>query len=231
MAREGAAEVNMRAFLCLASILALAACGNDEAPTSEGAVLVGTMESALVQEAGKGDHAGAFELTINGDPHAVEVDADGSFVVRSMPTGDLIVTVRIAGISGQLHIEGVHRGEIVQVTIQSGPGALQISVVRRDAPPVAEVEHLLPVHGEKIEIKGNGTVFMLEPAIYAGPIELKGNDVTLIGWWEGTCDPALRTVITGPLEVKGNGARLIDVDIEGALEVKGNNAEIFTHCP
>jgi hypothetical protein len=70
------------------------------------------------------------------------------------------------------------------------------------------------------QLRENNLIIVLDPdIIYEGNIEIRGNNIVILGQ-----DPGSQ--IVGSVTVYGNNIRIIDIDIAGDLIVKGNNFEI-----
>lgn len=169
-------------------------------------------------------------VRVNGADHHAAVNDDLTFAVRALPTGDVTIEVEVDGARGTVTLEDVEPGEVIEVFVDGGDGGIEIRVTRRDR--VAEPDRVrpLPVNDSPIEIRDSDVIRRLGRGIYHGSISILGNNVTLIGASDGTCDDDERTYVDGPLEIRGNNARLVNIVFRGPEEIQGNNARFFDEC-
>ncbi len=216
----------MRYFLPLA--LLFAACGGEPSPVVIGQLDMGTLQSALRvadddDRRAEGRRRG-LELTVNGRPTRVEVDARGQFTLDNLSTGELVLTVENDGISGTLTVDALASGELVEISISLGDGRLEIRVLRRTRPAGGTAE--LPADRGPVEIKGDDVVYYLHPGTY-GDIEISGHRVTLVG---AGCQEGSQTIVAGRLEVKGHDVVLVNLDLRGGLDAKGHRLRVIGQC-
>jgi hypothetical protein len=71
------------------------------------------------------------------------------------------------------------------------------------------------------QLNENNLIILLDTLTYMGDVEIRGNNICIIG-----TDEIPNTVIDGNVTVLGNNICLVDVIITGDLIVRGNNFEI-----
>jgi hypothetical protein len=70
-------------------------------------------------------------------------------------------------------------------------------------------------------INENDLNILLDSVIYRGSVEVRGNNISIIGQWNPEDGPT--SVIDGDLVVLGNNIQILDVVILGNLIIRGNN--------
>jgi hypothetical protein len=80
-------------------------------------------------------------------------------------------------------------------------------------------------HGDLITVlRENNLAIFLDDFVYEGDLEIRGNNICIIGLWDEDEGPL--SEINGNVMVYGNNIRISGIDINGGLIVKGNNFEI-----
>lgn len=224
----------MKSLAILFAGLVLTACGvgsgDDAGPGAGGAVVLGQVEGALGEAAEGPFGARLIEVTVNDERRMVAVGDDLTFAVRELPTGDVSVSVGIAGIQGTLELSDVQPGENIHIAIRAGDGQLAISVERREPgeAPVVEVE---PAdHRGPVVIDARHAVYRFEPGVYDGDVIVRGDHVTLLGAPNPGCEADGGTTILGDLQVDGKHVKVIDLDVRGASFIHGKHVEVFNGC-
>jgi hypothetical protein len=165
-------------------------------------------------------------VIVDGTPQVVPLAPDGSFQVRDVPTGELMVKAELDDVPGVAVIDEVDDGELLEISITPSRDNLAIALTRR-----AELAATPARHGPRLEARGKDVVYRLEPGVHEGSMTVLGDGITVLGAHEGeACDDAHRTVLLGDLVVEGEGNVVYDVAVRGEVIAKGKGVRVFDSC-
>ncbi len=145
----------------------------------------------------------------------VYTDANGVAVLKEVPVnGNLPVTVA---------------NDIVYVNVMAENDQYDVILKYKDdqveiiGEPVRYqyFENIDTLYSLSEQLNENNLIILLDTLTYEGDVEIRGNNICIIG-----TDEIPNTVIDGNVTVLGNNICIVDVIITGDLIVKGNNFEI-----
>jgi hypothetical protein len=218
--------------LGVACVQLVPACklGRDE---TEGMRADGTVDAdtafvqALVIGKVEGPAIDDLSIRVNGTPRRVHVGEDSRFVVRDVPEGRVTIASAGSGARGELLLETVHVGEVVDISVRRDERGLGMSVVRRTQ--ALELRDVLQTDGPPLEIAMSNVCYWMKPGTYARDVLITGNDVRLLG--SGTaCDESAQTTLTGNLEIRGADVTVFDVEAQGSLTIDGARPHVVNSC-
>ncbi|MCA9552595.1 MAG: hypothetical protein KC933_21355 [Myxococcales bacterium] len=165
-------------------------------------------------------------ITVNGEDRRVRLDADGVFVMQDLPTGDITFTLESDRFRGSITIKDVQPAETVDLSLSLDGTGILMQVTRREV----REPRSLPDAAGPIRIDGNNVIYHLDARTYEGDIEIRGNNVTLVGPRSEDCNQEAMAVVTGDLLVTGNNVRIIDVLVLGQVDIRGQGVRRHQLC-
>lgn len=187
-----------------------------------------------------------LDFQLNNRPGRVQIDGNGRFVIRRIPSGDLRFTIESDSVEGSLTIRDVQPGERVEVEVTIDGDTLQISIKRRIPPenPTPREDDDPTDHdhdsdyrdhdhrhhhyrNEKIELKGHDQVYVLPPGVHLGDLIIKGDRVSVYGSSDCGDEP---TVLDGDLKIEGHDAWVEGIEVLGRTRIYGDRAEVNESC-
>lgn len=166
------------------------------------------------------DRTVGFRVRVNGQQQNVAIAPDGSFVLESLPTGDVIISFEALGRQAEIVVRDVRESETLRVSVHVGE-SIVIEITSRDAKAPREIPN---TSGEPFFIDDNNVSYWLRAGNYDRTIVVRGNHVSLFGsrGGENSCGVSTtgtpnHTVLRGDLVLLGNKASVYGVELQGGL--------------
>jgi hypothetical protein len=212
-----AVEATMEAGLPGATIVGRFEAGS-AALTSDAASRVGTPGSTA-----------RFDVVVNSQPRSVLIAPDRSFVIKELPFGTAALFFERGASHGNLTLDGLIAGEVVELVIRDQDRALEAKVVRRDRDRLA---FLIPSYRQSgLQIIEGGGDYFVEPGFIIGNLEIDGSGVRVFGRnRDEPCDDRDRTVFSADLIIRGQEIEVYDVAMRGRLVVSGQTYRVHDPC-
>lgn len=220
----------------LCAIAGVGACTNNGTPgtpqSADGTTPVSSTQattSAVVTGQVDTSVSGNVQMSVDGKIAPIVMAPDQSFVVRDVPTGDVTIACGAGGIQGEITIENVKQGEIIQVLVKREGDAIVIVITQRtesSQPP----QQVSGQEGGPLVITASHACYWLEPGHTKRDVVVRGSDVHLFGAAHKSCTIDEYSILDGRLELDGDDITVFDVDLNGALVIGGHRCKVQDSC-
>jgi len=227
--------MNLRHFFISASCVAAIAAGctinaGEQAKRADGTTPVdGSSAQALISGQVDASVGANVQFHVNGHAQPIVLAPDASFVVRDVPLGNVTFDCDAGGVKGELTIQNVLAGDIIEVTIKLEADAIVIVIERRtsatEAPRVVSDQD-----GDALQITASHVCYWFKPGHYKRDVIVTGDDVHLFGAAHESCAIDDFTILDGKLELDGKNITVLDVDLTGSLVIKGAKSKVQDSC-
>jgi hypothetical protein len=171
----------------------------------------------------------APDFYVDDAPRAVQVAPDGSFHIKELPTGTVIVGVDLGRAYGQIVIDGVRSGEVIQLLVTDRLQSVDIQVTSREHDWLAY--NIPSARPGGLQISGDRVTYFLEASSFVGDLSIYADQVRVFSRnADEPCSDRARTHFDGALIIHGAHIEVYDVWSRGPTLLIGDHFRLHDAC-
>jgi hypothetical protein len=221
-------STSILSILSAAFLLASCIVRTEEPPDDDDDASTSAMISGKLEVKDEAYFANLDEIVcrVEGADVRVRVETDRTFLLRAVPTGDVLIKCKARDVEFEIELDEVEAGSVVFVIIILDRTP---STVVEERPPGRHMPPPAPDDKGRIEIRDDHAVVTFGAGRIEGSMVITGDHVTVLGLGS-SCKAGRHAVLEGDLIIHGDDVVVVGITVLGQITITGKNARVIDDC-